>query len=301
MTSQPLETQADGRRTAAAARRRRREKEILDATRALFDARGVRDAQIEDIAHAVGINRAIIYRHFTGKEELFALTLVGYLDELHGAARRPPTTPTPPPDGAARARSPARSSTTALEHPAFVDCAQTLMRRTGPELLDEITESALFRLGRGISALPARTSPTRPRGRRRSRRLPDRRLDLLANTLYASGLGALQLARVGMLVKEAAPGVPTVGTGLARPGHSELPRRHRAWPSPPAELYFSAQHSATTSDAVGGAQRSRIAVTPWPPAAQIEITPRPGPVLAAFSASSLARVATIRPPVAANG
>ena len=35
---------------------------------------------------------------------------------------------------------------------------------------------------------------------------------LLANTLYASGLGALQLARVGILVKEAAPGIPTVGT-----------------------------------------------------------------------------------------
>src|SRR6188472_2873224 len=82
MTSQPLEMQADGRRTAAAARRRRREKEILDATRALFDARGVRDAQIEDIARSVGINRAIIYRHFSGKEELFALTLVGYLEEL---------------------------------------------------------------------------------------------------------------------------------------------------------------------------------------------------------------------------
>ncbi len=44
-------------------------------------------------------------------------------------------------------------------------------------------------------------------------------------------------------------------------------------------------------------QRSRIAVTPWPPAAQIEMTPRPEP----FSASSLASVATIRPPVAANG
>jgi len=61
------------------------EREILDATRALFDARGVRDAQIEDIARAVGINRAIVYRHFTGKEELFALTLTGYLDELRDA------------------------------------------------------------------------------------------------------------------------------------------------------------------------------------------------------------------------
>ena len=34
---------------------------------------------------------------------------------------------------------------------------------------------------------------------------------LLANTLYASGLGALQLARVGILVTEATPGIPTVG------------------------------------------------------------------------------------------
>src|SRR5512144_1173142 len=83
MTAEPqADLKQDGRRTAAAARRRRREKEILDATRALFDARGVRDAQIEDIARAVGINRAIIYRHFSGKEELFALTLVGYLEEL---------------------------------------------------------------------------------------------------------------------------------------------------------------------------------------------------------------------------
>ena len=44
-------------------------------------------------------------------------------------------------------------------------------------------------------------------------------------------------------------------------------------------------------------QRSRIATTPWPPAAQIEISARPEP----FSASSLAATLTIRPPVAANG
>jgi len=82
MTSRAPET--DGRRSAAAARRRAREAEILQATRALFDERGVRDAQIEDIAKAVGINRAIVYRHFSGKEELFALTLVAA--HHHGGA-----------------------------------------------------------------------------------------------------------------------------------------------------------------------------------------------------------------------
>ena len=60
-----------------------------------------------------------------------------------------------------------------LEHPAFVDCAQTLMRRPGPELLDEISESALFRLGRGISRCLTHAQ-RRARGRRRDRRLHGR-------------------------------------------------------------------------------------------------------------------------------
>ena len=86
------------------------------------------------------------------------------------------------------------------------------MRRTGPELLDEISESALFRLGRGISSLPGRAV-----------RVIDDGVDAgdfdgrptptcSPTTLYASGLGALQLARVGILVGESAPGIPTVGT-----------------------------------------------------------------------------------------
>ncbi|MEI5673946.1 MULTISPECIES: TetR/AcrR family transcriptional regulator [unclassified Nocardioides] len=192
--------ETDGRRSAAAARRRKREAEIIAATRALFDERGVRDAQIEDVARAVGINRAIVYRHFSGKEELFALVLVGYLDELRDDL-----------DAATGDDPRARLAAIVgafvdygLAHPAFVDCAQALMRRSGPELLDEISEGALFRLGRSISACLAVLGSA----------LEELGVDdptLLANTLYASGLGALQLARVGILVKEASPGIPTVG------------------------------------------------------------------------------------------
>ncbi len=54
-------------RPRTAERRAERSREIVAATRALFDERGVREAQIEDIARAVGINRAIIYRHFSSK------------------------------------------------------------------------------------------------------------------------------------------------------------------------------------------------------------------------------------------
>ncbi|HEU4927586.1 MAG TPA: helix-turn-helix domain-containing protein, partial [Vicinamibacterales bacterium] len=70
---------AIGRRRTTAERRRDRERDIIRATRELFDERGTIDAQIDDIAKRVGINKALIYRHFAGKEELFALTLVDYL------------------------------------------------------------------------------------------------------------------------------------------------------------------------------------------------------------------------------
>jgi AcrR family transcriptional regulator len=197
----------DGRRTAAAARRRLREKEILDATRALFDARGVRDAQIEDIARAVGINRAIIYRHFSGKEELFALTLVGYLEELD---RRLAAADDPSADAPDRLRRITEAFVDfGVEFPAFVDCAQTLMRRPGPELLEEVSEGAVYRLGRGIATCLARVAEVLEAGIADGS-FQDQDVHLLANTLYATGLGGMQLARVGMLVKEAAPGVPVV-------------------------------------------------------------------------------------------
>ncbi len=103
-------------RQPAAARRRAREREILLATRELFDESGVRDAQIEDIARAVGVNRAIIYRHFSGKEELFALTLVSYLEDLETRLRARPRGA-----GARRrsswSRSPRRSSTSEWSTP----------------------------------------------------------------------------------------------------------------------------------------------------------------------------------------
>ncbi|WP_460839469.1 TetR/AcrR family transcriptional regulator [Nocardioides marmoraquaticus] len=194
-------------RKPAAARRRAREAEILAATRELFDRAGVRDAQVEDIARAVGVNRAIIYRHFSGKEELFALTLVSYLDDLGqqlADAAQHGTTP--------RERLVAVTEAFidfGLSHPAFVDCAMTIMRRPGPELLEEISESAMFRLGRGMTTCLATLRDVLSAGNESG----DFHVDdpeLLANHMYASGLGALQLARVGMLVREQSPGVPAV-------------------------------------------------------------------------------------------
>lgn len=202
-------TESDGRRSAAAARRRAREADIVAATRKLFDERGVSDAQIEDIAKAVGINRAIVYRHFTGKDEIFALTLVGYLDELRERMLSATEGDSAPTDVVRDVVG--TFVDYGIEHPAFVDCAQTLMRRSGSDLLDELSESALFRLGRAMNGCLTILTTVFEDGAA-SGELHVKDANLLANTLYASGLGALQLARVGILVSESAPGVPTVGS-----------------------------------------------------------------------------------------
>jgi AcrR family transcriptional regulator len=197
----------DGRRVAAAARRRKREAEILAATRALFDERGVRDAQIDDVAKAVGINRAIIYRHFNGKEDLFALTVVGYLTELEQAMT---AADDPAADPESRLKTLVRTFFDyGIEHPAFVDCAQALMRKTGEELFAEVSESTMLKLGRGLVATMGKLSEVVAAGKKAGV-FKTSNVNLTANMLYASGLGALQLARVGLLVNEAAPGVPIV-------------------------------------------------------------------------------------------
>ena len=198
---------ASARGGTAAARRRVRETEIISATRHLFDERGVRDAQIEDIAKAVGINRAIIYRHFTGKEELFSLTLVQYLDEQRVALEEAAGATTEP--QAQLERLVEAFVDYGLAHPAFVDCAQSIMRRPGGDLLEEVSESAMYRLGQSISGCLSVLTRTIEAGVTSGAfRVEDPRL--LANMLYASGLGTLQLGRVAMLVSEDAPGVPRI-------------------------------------------------------------------------------------------
>lgn len=174
----------------------------------MFDSAGMRDAQLDDIARAVGINRAIIYRHFTGKEELFALTVCSYLDEL--AAKL--ATASQAAQGEPRRQLDAMVGAFVdygVAHPAYVDCALSVMRHTSGELFNEISEGAMFRLGRGIvSCLRPLVEVLRHGMDTGQFRADDP--DTLANMLYASGLGALQLARVGLAVREVAPDVPTV-------------------------------------------------------------------------------------------
>ncbi len=191
-----------------AALRRERERDLVAATRALFDERGMLDAPVEEIAKAVGIARGLIYRQFSSKEELFVLTVTNYLDELEGvlAAATPPGA-TAPELLAGRLEAFARFC---HRYPAFLDNVLSLMHRPAQELHDIVSEAIWLRLGQCMAAciqplvevlesgvsdgsFPAVTDPA-----------------YTANILWTQTLGTMHLARIGVGVKQAAPGIPAL-------------------------------------------------------------------------------------------
>ncbi|HEU0249808.1 MAG TPA: TetR/AcrR family transcriptional regulator [Solirubrobacteraceae bacterium] len=186
------------------ARRREREREIIAATRLLFDERGMQDASIESIAREVGINKALIYRYFSSKEELYVLTLSSYLADLAKQLDDVPTDLEP----VARLREGlVRYTNFCLEHPAFLDCGLSLMRRSADELREVISDAIWIRLGQSMAACLGKLSAILAEGAAAgvfSVEDPD----FTANQLYAQTLGTMHLARIGVGVRTTPGGVP---------------------------------------------------------------------------------------------
>jgi AcrR family transcriptional regulator len=184
--------------------RREREREILAATRTLFDERGMQDAPIEDIAREVGINKALIYRHFSSKEELFVLTLTGYLSDLARELDGVPLTLDPVgqlEDGWRRYTG------FCLEHPAFLDCGLSLMRQPALTLRETISDAVWIRLGQSMAACLSRLSRILALGAAAGVFAVEDP-DFTANHLYTQTLGTMQLARIGVGVRAGSSGVP---------------------------------------------------------------------------------------------
>ncbi|HST54550.1 MAG TPA: TetR/AcrR family transcriptional regulator [Solirubrobacteraceae bacterium] len=184
--------------------RRERERDIVAATRLLFDERGSQDAPIEDIAREVGINKALIYRHFSSKEELFVLTLTSYLTDL-----------TKDLDGVDEQLDPPAQleqgwhlyTEFCLRHPAFLDCSLSLMRRPARELRETVSDGVWLRLGQGMTACLGKLSEILARGSEQGFFTIDDP-DFTANHLYSQTLGTMHLARVGIGVRAGAGGFP---------------------------------------------------------------------------------------------
>jgi AcrR family transcriptional regulator len=184
--------------TRSASLRQVRERELVAATRALFDERGMQHAPIEEIARAVGIARGLVYRQFSSKEELFVLTVTDYLDELGDQL-----------DALAESTSDRREllerGMTAYaefcrRYPAFLDCALSLMHRPAMELREQVSENVWLRLGQGMSRCVGyliaalRDEVDEP--------------EYIANVLWTQVLGTMHLARVGVGIRSRDPGVP---------------------------------------------------------------------------------------------
>lgn len=189
--------------------RRSRERELVVATRALFDERGMQDAPIEEIARAVGIARGLIYRQFSSKEELFVLTVTDYLAELATVLEAAAADAS---DHAARLERVTRAYAGFCErYPAFLDCSLSLMHRPARELHGMVSESVWLRLGQGMARC-VETLIVVLREGRDAGTFAIEDPDYLANVLWTQVLGAMHVARIRVGVRMPTAGIPELFT-----------------------------------------------------------------------------------------
>ena len=149
------------------------------------------------------MNKAVLYRFFDSKEEIFILTLANYLAELEG---RGAELPEPEDPVTALRQACERYVDFCLEYPAFLDCGLALMQRPAGELRDRVSGAVWFRLGQAMAAYLGPLARTLAAGAKCGVFAIDDP-DFTANRLYTQVLGSMHLARVGVGVREAAPGV----------------------------------------------------------------------------------------------
>jgi AcrR family transcriptional regulator len=185
--------------------RRVRERDLVAATRALFDERGMQEAPIEAIAKSVGIARGLVYRQFSSKEELFVLTVTDYLDELAGLLDEVRAAEAVPVGRLERYME--AYAEFCRRYPAFLDSALSLMHRPARELREMVSESVWLRLGQGMSrCITFLTDVLREGADSGDFAIEDP--DYVANVLWTQVLGTMHLARVGVGMRQLAPGIP---------------------------------------------------------------------------------------------
>ena len=182
-----------------ARRRQDRERSLVQATRALFDERGMQDAPIEEIAKAVGIARGLIYRQFSSKEDLYVLTVTDYLHELAGVLEAAFGAEK---DAGVRLERGIRAyAEFCARYPAFLDCSLSLMHRPAMELNAAVSESVWLRLGQHMARCVEMLTRT-------LRALDVDDPGVLAGVMWTQVLGAMHLARTRVGIRESDGGVP---------------------------------------------------------------------------------------------
>ena len=171
----------------------------------LFDQRGIQDARVEDIARAAGLNKALIYRAFSSKDEIFALTATSYLDELRARTDAIETLP----DAAAQLRQLLTVfADFCVTYPAFLDCGLSLLRRPAHELRETLSDAAWFRVSRAVGRCVGAVQRVLEAGVKQEVVEVDDP-GFTAGRLLTQMMGSLHLSRTGVSLREATPGAVT--------------------------------------------------------------------------------------------
>jgi hypothetical protein len=93
--------------------------------------------------------------------------------------------------------------------PAFVDCAQALLRRRGEELMEEVSQRVMLDLGHAMGGCLNHAVEILEAGQATGQ-FHVRDPYLLANIYYTQALGVLNLATLQLSVREDNPGLPAV-------------------------------------------------------------------------------------------
>ena len=195
---------------ATAPKRQLRRQELIAATRALFDERGLQEAPIETIAKSVGIARGLIYREFSSKEELYVATVTDYLVELAAELDKAEAGAGTDPEVRLERMADAYAGF-CLRYPAFLDAALAIMRKPARELYESVSEVIWLRLGQGMSECIDHVARILRAGNEAgvfSVEDPD----FMANMLWTQMLGAMNLARIRVGMRRADSGTPQLFT-----------------------------------------------------------------------------------------
>jgi AcrR family transcriptional regulator len=174
----------------------------------LFDERGLQDARVADIARAAGLNKALIYRSFSSKDEIFALTATSYLDELHALTDEAESVP----DGSERLGEVLSVfADFCLTYPAFLDCGLSLLRRPALELRETMSDATWFRVSRAVGRCVGVVQRALEVG------VAQETIDVddpgfLAGRLLTQMMGSMHLSRSGVSLREPVPGAVTAVT-----------------------------------------------------------------------------------------
>ncbi|HET9102769.1 MAG TPA: TetR/AcrR family transcriptional regulator [Solirubrobacteraceae bacterium] len=202
-----MSTTSEDRARSAHRRERRasREEAIIAATREVFDLRGAREARVEDIARAAGLNKALIYRVFLSKEEIYVRTAASYLDELRAEVEALTLDPEPV---TALGQLLTTFADFCIVYPAFLDCGLGLLNRPASELRETLSDAAWFRVSRAVGRCVGPVQRALQAGADSGEfALEDP--GFLAARLLTAMMGALHLVRLGVAVQEAVPGAVT--------------------------------------------------------------------------------------------